>query len=111
MRYTTLLWFMQLVAPRPGLEPGTIALHVIHHFRDSMDYIFALVCQSGRLGTLVSSLYGAPSLSRGSHGVGMALKPKRSPLSKRVHLNIPVEGCLLSLTGRRSTIELPRNVI
>ena len=27
-------------APRPGLEPGTISLHMIHNFRNGVDYIF-----------------------------------------------------------------------
>ena len=29
-------------APRPGLEPGTISLHVIHNFRYGMDYLISL---------------------------------------------------------------------
>ena len=29
-------------APEPGLEPGTISLHIIHHFHDGVDYIIIL---------------------------------------------------------------------
>ena len=47
-------------APRPGLEPGTIALHITQYFHIGVDYIFTLRHAQG---ASVSSLYGAPHLS------------------------------------------------
>ena len=48
-------------AQSTGVEPATSHVHVIHDFRNGMDYIFTVGFRP--LGASVSSLYGAPSLA------------------------------------------------
>ena len=88
------------LAPRPGLEPGTISLHMIHNFRNGVDYLIS------PKGIRVYSLYTfitCVNLARDCQFKGFP------ELARFFISHFCVK--LPYSTGSRSTIELPRNIV
>ncbi len=66
-KYYRAFFMIMSSAPAAGFEPATNALHVFQYFRIGVDYIFTIFRIQNvniNLGTLVSSLYGAPDFRR-----------------------------------------------
>src|SRR3989344_7533901 len=93
--------------PRPGLEPGTISLHMIHNFRYGVDYLISHPPTGG--GIRVYSLYTFirfyRNLARDCHPPtgGKGFPELARFFNSYFYEKLPY------LTGSRSTIELPRN--
>ena len=87
-------------APRPGLEPGTISLHMIHNFRYGVDYLISLQ------GIRVYSLYTFITCVN----LARDYQLKGFPELARFFNSYYYEKLPYS-TGSRSTIELPRNIV
>jgi len=99
VRHTSKLRLSSKLAPRVGLEPTTLRLHITPDFRQGVDYLFTIP-QTGlgggrsdlKRGTGCTHLVSAPSLPKVGLGSGLPLRASLN--SPAFHLKVSLEGCV-----------------
>src|SRR3989338_1996910 len=107
--FATNCWSVN-TAPRPGLEPGTISLHMIHNFRNGVDYLISQKGSGYIVSTHLSFDKAQDKSSASLRNLARDCQLKGFPELARFFNSYYYEKLPYS-TGSRSTIELPRNTL